>query len=297
VVLEDDQAFLHWQERALRAPAAGAALAQACHLATSSRSLMFAPLPRLGRSRWGSRSDAEALPGARRGRAPWLGASTDSHTRHCRSCRGADGRPEAAAAPARLPWCLLALAAAAWWGGPSLAGGPSPLLLAAGGRARVLGKPNAGGVSCARRQPVPPRITSLPDDGRAYLAPVSGLHPPEICHKRVVAARERALTRFIRPGRPEATGGRHCYGATGQAAEFERPSTVDHQGLAATLPGSGGRGAKQGGAAAASYGFAGFLQQAHPPSAVVCGAQQPFRPAGAAGEQDGRVRLLASGRG
>jgi phenylpropionate dioxygenase-like ring-hydroxylating dioxygenase large terminal subunit len=114
VVLEDDQLFLHWQERALAQRGGGANLSRACFLASPADRYVLAlhqwvsdhggapfpdhPLP--------ERLDREALM-----------ERFHSHTIHCRTCSGAlkgiqRWRPWLAAAP----W--LAVLAVAWWRTP-----------------------------------------------------------------------------------------------------------------------------------------------------------------------------------
>ena len=124
-VLEDDQIFLHWQERALEARGGSAGLSRSCFLATGADLYVKALHDWLNRFA-GAPFPSQPLP-QRLERRPLLDRY-DSHTRHCRSCRGA---------LKRLRWLqqgcglavLVALAAAAWLGAsPAAALG---LLLAA----------------------------------------------------------------------------------------------------------------------------------------------------------------------
>jgi len=153
VVLEDDQAFLHWQERALRARGGSAALAQACHLATSSDLYVRSLHDWVGRG-GGQPFDAEALPG-RLGEGPLL-ERYDSHTRHCRSCRGADRRLKQLQ-PLLAGLVLVALAAAAWWGA-SLSAAIALLLAAAA--AALYWQTGRWRAQLRSGQPVPPRNRS-----------------------------------------------------------------------------------------------------------------------------------------
>jgi len=153
VVLEDDQVFLHWQERVLQARGGGADLARSCHLATSSDLYVRALHDWVGRS-GGGPFGATPLP-ERLGETPLL-ERYDSHTRHCRSCRTADRRL-AQLQPVAAALVLIGLAAAAWWGA-----------CAPGAKALVLAALAAGAWLQAGRwrrqlrlgQPVPPRNRS-----------------------------------------------------------------------------------------------------------------------------------------
>jgi phenylpropionate dioxygenase-like ring-hydroxylating dioxygenase large terminal subunit len=117
VVLEDDQLFLHWQERVLEERGGGTALAKACYLATRSDLYVRALHD------WVERVGGGPFPQAplpeRLGEQPLL-ERFESHTRHCRSCRSADRRL-ALLRPGAVVAAALALVAAAWWG-PTLAG-------------------------------------------------------------------------------------------------------------------------------------------------------------------------------
>jgi phenylpropionate dioxygenase-like ring-hydroxylating dioxygenase large terminal subunit len=111
-VLEDDQVFLHWQERVLEGRGGSAALTRSCFLATGADLYVKALHDWLNRYA-GAPFASQRLP-ERLERRPLLDRY-DSHTRHCRSCRGA---------LKRLRWLqqgcglavLVALGAAAWLG-------------------------------------------------------------------------------------------------------------------------------------------------------------------------------------
>lgn len=112
-VLEDDQIFLHWQERVLAARGGSADLPRSCYLATGADRYVQA-LHTWLLDHGGDPFPAVPLP-ARLADAPLL-ERWQSHSRHCRSCRGADralalGR----ALTAGLTVLLLLLAA---WSGP-----------------------------------------------------------------------------------------------------------------------------------------------------------------------------------
>jgi phenylpropionate dioxygenase-like ring-hydroxylating dioxygenase large terminal subunit len=125
VVLEDDQLFLHWQERVLAARGGSANLARACHLATPADRYVQALHTWLLASGGGPFAEVPLPP--RLGEERLL-ERHESHPRHCRSCSGAERqlrrlRPLTALAAA------LALTAAAWLG--ATAAGAVALLLAA----------------------------------------------------------------------------------------------------------------------------------------------------------------------
>ena len=111
-VLEDDQVFLHWQERVLEGRGGSAALTRSCFLATGADLYVKALHDWLNRYA-GAPFPSQRLP-ERLERRPLLDRY-DSHTRHCRSCRGA---------LTRLRWLqqacglavLGALGVAAWLG-------------------------------------------------------------------------------------------------------------------------------------------------------------------------------------
>ena len=111
-VLEDDQIFLHWQERALEGRGGSAALSRSCFLATGADLYVKALHDWLNRYA-GVPFPGQSLP-ARLDRRPLLDRY-DSHTRHCRSCRGALRRLRRLQLGCGLA-VLLALGAAAWLG-------------------------------------------------------------------------------------------------------------------------------------------------------------------------------------
>ena len=115
VVLEDDQAFLHWQERVLQQRGGSDTLVRSCYLATPSDRYVRA-LHDWITSGAGQPFGEVPLP-ERLGETPLL-ERYESHTRHCRSCSGADRRL-AQLQPLAAAVLLLALGAAAWWGGLS----------------------------------------------------------------------------------------------------------------------------------------------------------------------------------
>jgi phenylpropionate dioxygenase-like ring-hydroxylating dioxygenase large terminal subunit len=111
-VLEDDQIFLHHQERTLEARGGSPELARSCYLATGADRYVLAlhewvvahgGLPFPGVPLPPPQSDEQLLERWR------------SHGRHCRSCRDAERRLKGLA---RLAWGVAAFAAiaAAWWG-------------------------------------------------------------------------------------------------------------------------------------------------------------------------------------
>lgn len=104
-VLEDDQVFLHWQERMLEA-SGGSAAAERVFFLPCQADVYVAALHRWVNSQGGEPFAGQPLP-------PRLGLEAlmdryQSHTRHCRSCNAALRRLRAA-----RPWC---------WGGFWLAG-------------------------------------------------------------------------------------------------------------------------------------------------------------------------------
>ncbi|MCT0213941.1 Rieske 2Fe-2S domain-containing protein [Synechococcus sp. CS-1324] len=119
VVLEDDQAFLHWQERVLEARGGSDGLARSCYLATSSDAYVRALHDWISAGAGKPFGDA-TLP-ERLGETPLL-ERYESHTRHCRSCSGADRRL-AQLQPMLAAVLLLALGGAAWWGASAAAAG------------------------------------------------------------------------------------------------------------------------------------------------------------------------------
>jgi phenylpropionate dioxygenase-like ring-hydroxylating dioxygenase large terminal subunit len=125
VVLEDDQAFLHWQERVLQQRGGSDTLVRSCYLATPSDRYVRA-LHDWITSGAGQPFGEVPLP-ERLGETPLL-ERYESHTRHCRSCSGADRRL-AQLQPLAAAVLLLALGAAAWWGASAAAA--SALVVAA----------------------------------------------------------------------------------------------------------------------------------------------------------------------
>jgi phenylpropionate dioxygenase-like ring-hydroxylating dioxygenase large terminal subunit len=111
VVLEDDQLFLHWQERVLAQRGGSANLSRGCFLASPADRYVLA-LHQWVIDHGGQPFPGHALP-------PRLDQETlmeryHSHTAHCRACSGALAgirrwRPWLAL----VPW--LALLAVAWW--------------------------------------------------------------------------------------------------------------------------------------------------------------------------------------
>ncbi len=111
-VLEDDQLFLHWQERALAARGGSPAASRAFHLATAADTYVRALHD------WINGGGGEPFPDQPLPPRLELAALMDreqAHTRHCHSCRTAQRRLRLAQA---LGWgaILAALAAAAWLG-------------------------------------------------------------------------------------------------------------------------------------------------------------------------------------
>ena len=158
VVLEDDQLFLHWQERVLEErlleeQGGGTALARACYLATRSDLYVRALHD------WVGLVGGGPFPGAplpeRLNELPLL-ERFDSHTRHCHSCRSADRRL-AALRGGSVVVAALALVAAAWWG--PTAAGAAAIALALGAAGSWL---QAGRWRQALRfgSPLPPRNRS-----------------------------------------------------------------------------------------------------------------------------------------
>jgi phenylpropionate dioxygenase-like ring-hydroxylating dioxygenase large terminal subunit len=85
-VLDDDQVFLHWQERALASRGGSAAYEQACFLPTGA-DLYVRQLHRWVREVGGGPFPGSALP-PRQLSEPLL-ERWHAHTRHCRACSGA----------------------------------------------------------------------------------------------------------------------------------------------------------------------------------------------------------------
>jgi hypothetical protein len=113
-VLEDDQVFLHWQERVLERRGRSGSAARAFHLATSADVYVKA-LHDWVVTYQGDPFPGEALPPRRELAA--LMDRHDSHTRHCRACRDALARIRFwRPALAAVPW--LALLTLLLWPGP-----------------------------------------------------------------------------------------------------------------------------------------------------------------------------------
>jgi phenylpropionate dioxygenase-like ring-hydroxylating dioxygenase large terminal subunit len=112
-VLEDDQVFLHWQERVLAERGGSAAFAQSCFL-PSSADVYVRALHQWVNDHGGGPFPGQALPA--RADLPALMDRYGAHTRHCRSCRTAHARirvwrPRLQALAVALPLVvLLALA-------------------------------------------------------------------------------------------------------------------------------------------------------------------------------------------
>jgi phenylpropionate dioxygenase-like ring-hydroxylating dioxygenase large terminal subunit len=115
-VLEDDQVFLHWQERVLEQRGRSGSAARAFHLATTADVYVKA-LHDWVVAYQGDPFPGEPLPPRRELAA--LMDRHDSHTRHCRSCRDALARIRFSRSwlPA-LPW--LALLALVVWPAPAV---------------------------------------------------------------------------------------------------------------------------------------------------------------------------------
>ena len=123
VVLEDDQLFLHWQERVLEQEGGSHGAMRSFHLPTSADRYVRALHD------WVNRYGGEPFPGerlpARQSRRALM-ERYEAHSRHCRSCSGADRRLRQL-----QPLCfgLAAIAAvASTWLGPGLWGALALLL-------------------------------------------------------------------------------------------------------------------------------------------------------------------------
>ncbi|MFM8662094.1 MAG: cell death suppressor protein Lls1, partial [Cyanobium sp.] len=145
-VLEDDQVFLHWQERVLAERGGSAGLAQSCFLPSSADVYVRAL------HQWVSDHGGVPFPGQPlppRADLPALMDRYEAHTRHCRSCRTAHQRIQrwrprlqalAAVWPLLVVLVVLALAPGALASGSlalwplALALGLELLLLAAAGQ-------------------------------------------------------------------------------------------------------------------------------------------------------------------
>ena len=127
-VLEDDQVFLHWQERALASRGGSGQFSRACYLPTSADVYVKALHD------WIVTHGGEPFPGQplppRQGPAALMDRY-EAHTRHCRSCSVAHARirrwrPVLQALVALVP--LLLLLAVVWLGGLA----PSTVLVGSG---------------------------------------------------------------------------------------------------------------------------------------------------------------------
>jgi hypothetical protein len=123
VVLEDDQLFLHWQERVLEQRGGSHEALRQFHLPTSADLYIRALHD------WVNRYGSEPFPGEplppRQSRHQLM-ERYDAHTRHCRSCAGADRRLRQVQP---LSWGMAAIAAlAAAWLGAGLWGGLALML-------------------------------------------------------------------------------------------------------------------------------------------------------------------------
>ena len=128
VVLEDDQVFLHWQERVLEQRGGSRDALRSFNLPTSADLYIRALHD------WLNRYGGEPFPGDQlppRQTRRELMERYEAHTRHCRSCSGADRRLQQLLP---LSWGLAAAGAvAAAWFGPGLAGATALLVAAAAG--------------------------------------------------------------------------------------------------------------------------------------------------------------------
>jgi phenylpropionate dioxygenase-like ring-hydroxylating dioxygenase large terminal subunit len=131
-VLEDDQVFLHWQERALATSGGSERFEQACFL-PSSADVYVSGLHRWVREHGGGPFPGRPLPP--RLSLPPLMERFEAHTRHCRSCRLAHRRlqtwrPRLLLLAAVLPVLVLALAVlGGWWQSPLVLGAVVAVLL------------------------------------------------------------------------------------------------------------------------------------------------------------------------
>ena len=123
-VLEDDQIFLHWQERVLEQRGGSEELSRSCYLATPSDRYVQA-LHAWVLDHGGLPFPGQPLP-PRLDDDPLLDR-WQSHSRHCRSCRGADrglGRAHSVVSLLALPVLVILV-----WCGPTLAALPWALAL------------------------------------------------------------------------------------------------------------------------------------------------------------------------
>lgn len=132
VVLEDDQLFLHWQERVVEARGGSRRALRSFHLATGADRYIRALHD------WVNRYGGEPFPGQplppRQSRHALM-ERYEAHTQHCRSCSGAD-RALQRLRPLCIGLGLAALVAATWFGA-SLAGALALLLAVALGAATL----------------------------------------------------------------------------------------------------------------------------------------------------------------
>jgi phenylpropionate dioxygenase-like ring-hydroxylating dioxygenase large terminal subunit len=123
VVLEDDQLFLHWQERVLEQRGGSEEAIRSFHLPTSADLYVRALHD------WVNRYGSEPFPGEHlppRQTRHALMERYEAHTLHCRSCRGADRRLRQLQP---LCWAAAAIAAvASAWLGPGLWGAVALLM-------------------------------------------------------------------------------------------------------------------------------------------------------------------------
>ena len=128
VVLEDDQLFLHWQERVVEQRGGSHRAVRSFHLPTSADLYIRALHD------WVQRYGGEPFPGEPlppRLNSAALMERYDAHTRHCRSCSGAWKRLRQLQ-PLSIGLAALALVAAAWLG-PDWSGGLALAVAAAAG--------------------------------------------------------------------------------------------------------------------------------------------------------------------
>jgi phenylpropionate dioxygenase-like ring-hydroxylating dioxygenase large terminal subunit len=127
VVLEDDQLFLHWQERVLAQRGGSVNLSRSCFLASSADRYVMA-LHQWVMDHAGQPFPDHALP-ARLDRDTLM-ERFHSHSAHCKACSGAlAGLDRWRPWLALVPW--LALLAAAWWHTPGALGLALPVALLA----------------------------------------------------------------------------------------------------------------------------------------------------------------------
>ena len=156
-VLEDDQLFLHWQERRLEEGGGSQALSRSCHLATSADLYVRALHD------WVNRHGGVPFPGEPLPPRLHLDALMErerAHTRHCRSCSGAQRQLGRLRRVCELI-VVAALATAAWQGpGPVALGCLLIVAAAVAVRAKLLGW--LEGLRQGRGQPPRNRIVRRP---------------------------------------------------------------------------------------------------------------------------------------